>query len=63
MPDGFKHCAYCLTHAGSLALTPQSSAVFAVDVGRDLFPTLFYHAPRRLFPWTAAQSRAPPAAA
>jgi hypothetical protein len=62
MLDGFKHCAYCLTHAGSFALTPQSSTVFAVDAGRDLFPTLFYQAPGRLFPWTAAQSRAPPAA-
>lgn len=57
------HCGYCATHAGSFGLPPQPIAVFALDLQRDTFPPLYYHAPRPLFPWSLAQPRAPPAAA
>jgi hypothetical protein len=54
------HCGYCATHAGSFGLPPQPAAVFAVLGGHDVFPPLYYVSPRPLFPWSLAQSRAPP---
>jgi hypothetical protein len=57
------HCGYCATHAGSFGLPPQPPAVFAVIGGHDVFPPLYYAAPRRLATWSPAQSRAPPVAA
>jgi len=57
------HCGYCATHAGSFGLPPPLPAVFAVIGGHDVYPTLYYAAPRRLATWSPAQSRAPPVAA
>lgn len=58
----FEHCPFCLTHADSLALLPTPAMTVPVaDNGRQ-HPSLFYHAPRPLFAWTAAQPRAPPSA-
>lgn len=57
------HCGYCATHAGSFGLPPQPVAVFAVIGGHDVFPPLYYTAPRPLPTWSPAQSRAPPAQA
>jgi len=57
------HCGYCATHAGSFGLPPQPPAAFAVMGGHDVFPPLYYTAPRRLATWSPAQSRAPPVAA
>jgi hypothetical protein len=57
------HCGYCATHAGSFGLPPQLPAVFAVIGGHDVYPPLYYAAPRRLATWSPAQSRAPPVAA
>ncbi len=58
----FEHCPYCATHAGSFALPPPAMASFAVIGGHDIFPYLFYNAPARLFSWSCANPRAPPAA-
>jgi hypothetical protein len=55
-----EHCPFCLTHAGSFGLPPSPAVVVAVTVGEDVRPPLFFHAPRLLFAWTPAQSRAPP---
>lgn len=57
---GMTHCGYCVTHAGSFGLPPQVPALVAVLGGHDLFPTLFFQAPRPLFSWSPAQARAPP---
>jgi hypothetical protein len=57
------HCGYCVAHAGAYGLPPQPPAVFAVIGGHDVFPPLYYAAPRRLATWSPAQSRAPPVAA
>jgi len=57
------HCGYCATHAGTYGLPPQPAAVFAVIGGHDVFPPLYYTSPRPLFPWSLAQSRAPPVTA
>jgi hypothetical protein len=56
-----EHCPFCFTHAGSFGLLP--TAVFSLPVASKspLPPALLYQAPRPLFMWTAAQSRAPPA--
>ena len=55
-----EHCPFCLPHAGSFALPPSDLPVRAMVAGHDLFPSLFYHAPYRLFSWTAANPRGPP---
>ncbi|MDP3842696.1 MAG: DUF2946 domain-containing protein [Oxalobacteraceae bacterium] len=55
-----EHCPFCLPHAGSFALPPSDLPVRAIVAGHDLFPSLFYHAPYRLFSWTAANPRGPP---
>ncbi|GAA4013037.1 DUF2946 domain-containing protein [Actimicrobium antarcticum] len=58
----FEHCPFCLHHADTAG--PPPSATFAIQVVRNVphFPALFYQSPRPLFLWSAAQSRAPPAA-
>lgn len=56
------HCGYCVSHAASHGLPPPATVAFAVPAGRDVYPPLYYHAPRPLFPWSLAQSRAPPPA-
>ena len=54
------HCAYCVTHAGSFGMTASNEfVVYAPNLSYDL-PQLFYHAPRPLFVWAAANPRAPP---
>lgn len=59
---GLMHCAYCAPHAGSFALLPQAALVLAVVGGHDVYPPLFYRAPRPLFAWSLAQPRGPPLA-
>lgn len=56
-----EHCPYCATHGGSFALPPPAPLSFAVIGGHDLYPSLYYHAPAPLFPWSAAKPRGPPA--
>lgn len=57
---GMEHCAFCATHGGSHALTGTPSAALAIDPGSDVYPPLFYAAPRSLHAWSAANPRAPP---
>jgi hypothetical protein len=57
------HCGYCVVHAASHGLPPPMTATFAPIAGRDVYPPLYYHSPRPLFPWSLAQPRAPPALA
>ena len=56
------HCGYCVSHAASHGLPPPPAIGFAAAPGRGVYPPLYYHSPRPLFPWSLAQSRAPPAA-
>ena len=56
------HCGYCLSHAASHGLPPPPAIGFAAAPGRNVYPPLYYHSPRPLFPWSLAQSRAPPLA-
>jgi hypothetical protein len=57
----FEHCPFCLSHALALGLPPGADFVMPVVAGTSVVPSLFYHAPRPLFAWVAAQPRAPPA--
>jgi hypothetical protein len=57
-----EHCPFCFTHAGSFGLLPTAAFSIPVASRSVLPPALFYQAPRPLFIWAAAQSRAPPIA-
>jgi hypothetical protein len=59
----FEHCPFCLTHAGSVALPSSAEPILLLPAGSPVQPLLFFHAPRPLFAWVAAQPRAPPLAA
>lgn len=54
------HCPYCLTHAGSAMLLPQTWAMHPVVTTTRTLPRLFYLAPYPLFAWAPAHPRAPP---
>jgi hypothetical protein len=57
----FEHCPFCSTHAGSFGLPPATASVLLLSTGAvSVMPPLFYQAPRSLFVWAPAQSRAPP---
>lgn len=56
----FEHCPYCMSHGGAPALPPANAGTVAVLTGHDTYPPLFYHAPRSLYSWAAANPRAPP---
>jgi hypothetical protein len=58
-----KHCGFCVVHAASHGLPPPVTVMFAPAAGRDVYPPLYYHSSRPLFPWSLAQPRAPPALA
>jgi hypothetical protein len=60
---GFEHCPYCTVHGGSVGLPPTAGFTLPAFSGSFPLPSLFYQAPRPLFIWAAAQSRAPPASA
>lgn len=53
-------CPFCLPHGSSDALLADMAVLTPVPVAPAFFPRLFYHAPRRLFPWAAAKPRGPP---
>lgn len=57
----FEHCPYCVTHGGAMALLCSSRVVFPAPAPWAPFPPLFYQSATSLFPWTAANPRAPPA--
>jgi hypothetical protein len=56
----FEHCPFCFAHAGSFGLPPGTGFTFPIASGNPTLPPLYYQAPRPLFIWAAAQSRAPP---
>jgi hypothetical protein len=58
-----KHCGFCVAPAASHGLPPPMAVMFAAVGGRDVYPPLYYHSSRPLFPWSLAQPRAPPALA
>jgi hypothetical protein len=60
---GMSHCAYCATHGVSFGLPPHAMPLVAVLGGHDVFPPLFYQSHSRLFTWSRAPARAPPAVA
>jgi len=61
-PDHFlKHCSFCLSHSTPPALPPTTGFVMAHAASAERYPPLFYQATHALFPWTAANPRAPPA--
>jgi hypothetical protein len=56
-----KHCSFCLSHSTPPALPPPGGFVIAGTSSVEPYPPLFYQAAHALFPWTAANPRAPPA--
>lgn len=53
-------CPFCRTQGDSLG-PPPAGAIFVFGPDTSLsYPFLFYQAPRPLFTWAPAQSRAPP---
>lgn len=56
-----QHCPFCISHAVSLGLPPNTDFVIPVIKVPHVLPPLFYQASRPLFAWAAAQPRAPPA--
>ncbi|WP_025916201.1 DUF2946 domain-containing protein [Herminiimonas sp. CN] len=56
------HCPFCLPHGNDSGLLPSAMPALPLLAGHDLFPQLFYHAPYRLYSWTAASPRGPPLA-
>jgi uncharacterized protein involved in copper resistance len=57
---GMQHCAFCTIHGSAAALPGAPAVALALDAGRDIYPPLFYRAPRALHTWSAANPRAPP---
>ena len=56
----FEHCPFCAL-GGAAALPPCPASAPWVDAGlSQAVPALFLQAPQPLFPWRAAQPRAPP---
>jgi hypothetical protein len=62
MSSHLERCPFCLSHGPAL-LPASRFAVLAVRPLDHERPFLFDHAPRPLFVWSSAQSRAPPARA
>jgi hypothetical protein len=56
------HCPFCTTHGGAPLALPGAEMTLPAFSGQFARPFLFYHAPRPLPIWTAAQPRAPPSA-
>jgi hypothetical protein len=57
----FEHCPFCFTHAGSFGTPTTAEFLTPLAIGSPVLPSLFFHSPRPLFTWAAAQARAPPA--
>lgn len=55
-------CPFCRTHADTVGPPPTSAAIAFIPAAPQSRPFLFYQAPRPLFTWSPAQSRAPPLA-
>ncbi|RPH67384.1 MAG: DUF2946 domain-containing protein [Burkholderiales bacterium] len=57
----FEHCPDCLSQAGSAAPPAPPHTPGLPTAAAAPLPWLFLHAPEPLYPWLAAQPRAPPA--
>ncbi|WP_158598057.1 DUF2946 domain-containing protein [Noviherbaspirillum saxi] len=57
----FEDCPFCRIDGDTPVLPPVSALVRLTTIASFPQPFLFYQAPQRLFAWTPAQSRAPPA--
>ena len=55
-----QHCAFCSTHAGTHLPPAPPAGMLVLDIGRTIYPSLFYRAPQPLHAWSAANPRAPP---
>ena len=55
-----EHCAYCVMHAGDLAVPPARGTGLAPSPLQFALPARFLAAPRTLFAWRSAQARGPP---
>lgn len=55
-----EHCPFCFTQHDAVGLPPTPAPLLHPAAASTIYPPLFYQAPRRLFIWSAAQSRAPP---
>jgi hypothetical protein len=53
-------CGHCLAHAGVTGLPPSTALSVPAAPAHAARPFLFYHAPRPLAAWSAAQPRGPP---
>ena len=60
--DVWDCCPFCSASAFAHALPPPACEPLPIEVTEHLVPTLFLLAPRPLFAWAAARSRAPPSA-
>lgn len=54
-----ERCMFCAAH-GAAPLPAQQILPLTLKGGADEFPRLYFHAPRPLFAWITAPSRAPP---
>lgn len=55
-----EHCPYCLPQGAMPGLPAAPLSTLPAASGNHSRPILYYHAPRPLFVWASAQSRAPP---
>ena len=55
-----EHCPFCAGHGAVPAMAPVAGFSLPVPQISAGFPFLYYQAPRRLFVWSSAHSRAPP---
>ena len=60
-PAGMGQCSWCATHGHLAGLPTVAQPLVLPQVFVASVPAAFLQAPRPLFVWAAAQSRAPPA--
>jgi len=60
LATGMEHCPYCLPQGAMPGLPSPPLTILPAAQAASSLPILFYQAPRPLFVWATAQSRAPP---
>ncbi len=56
----FEHCPFCSLHANAVAIPVAPLAPVPASALPHPLPAAFLAAPRTLYAWLSAQSRAPP---
>jgi len=56
-------CDWCATHSPTTGLPPVAASALVLPLAGTDVPPAFLHAPRPLFVWASAHSRAPPLSA